>query len=454
VAAFVLLVLFWGSAFSAIKIGLSDAPPVLFAGMRGVIGGAVVALIALVWGGRPDLRRNWPVYVWLALFNVVLFLGLQTVAIAYLPSGTAAVLIYLQPILTGFLSWPLLGEPLGPAKLAGLLLGFCGIVAVSVGGFSGAASATGIAFAASAAVAWSLGTVYFKKTQERVPMLWAIALSFLAGGVVLSAVGVFVESPPDVSWNGSFVASLSYTAVVGTALAWVLWLGLVRAGEASRVAAYVFFVPLVGIVIGAVVLDEPLSLSLLLGAALVVSGIYLVNRAPRATSEPNKPKDRRPLNRSAGCERMSPQAGKRRNVQEQQQARPPVPPFTEETARQKVKMAQDAWNTRDPEKVSLAYTEDSEWRNRDELFRGREEIVAFLERKWARELDYRLMKELWCYQGNRISVRFEYESRDESEQWWRSHGNEHWEFDESGLMKRRDASINDYRIEESERGIF
>jgi drug/metabolite transporter (DMT)-like permease len=103
--------------------------------------------------------------------------------------------------------------------------------------------------------------VYFKKTQERVPMLWAIALSFLAGGVVLSAVGVFVESPPDVSWNGSFVASLSYTAVVGTALAWVLWLGLVRAGEASRVAAYVFFVPLVGIVIGAVVLDEPLSLS-------------------------------------------------------------------------------------------------------------------------------------------------------------------------------------------------
>ena len=90
-------------------------------------------------------------------------------------------------------------------------------------------------------------------------------------------------------------------------------------------------------------------------------------------------------------------------------ARPPTPPFTEETARQKVKMAQDAWNTRDPEKVSLAYTEDSRWRNRDEFFEGREEIVAFLERKWARELDYRLMKELWCYQGNRISVRFEYE---------------------------------------------
>ena len=131
--------------------------------------------------------------------------------------------------------------------------------------------------------------------------------------------------------------------------------------------------------------------------------------------------------------------------------RPPVPPFDEETARQKVKAAEDGWNTRDPEKVAQAYTEDSVWRNRDEFFEGREEIVAFLRRKWERELDYRLMKELWCYQGNRISVRFEYESHDESGQWWRSHGNEHWEFDDEGYMRRRDASINDYKIDESER---
>lgn len=116
-------------------------------------------------------------------------------------------------------------------------------------------------------------------------MLWAIALSFLAGGVILTVAGLFLESSADVSWNSSFVASLLYTAVVGTALAWVLWLGLVRAGEASRVAAYVFFVPLVGIAIGAVVLDEPLKPSLLLGTAFVVSGIYLVNRAPRGEKE-------------------------------------------------------------------------------------------------------------------------------------------------------------------------
>ncbi len=135
----------------------------------------------------------------------------------------------------------------------------------------------------------------------------------------------------------------------------------------------------------------------------------------------------------------------------QQETRPPVPPFDEETARQKVKAAEGAWNTRDAEKVAQAYTEDSEWRNRDEFFKGREEIVAFLKRKWERELDYRLKKNLWCFTENRIAVRFEYESRDAEGQWWRSHGNELWEFDDEGYMRRRDASINDYRIDESER---
>jgi len=133
--------------------------------------------------------------------------------------------------------------------------------------------------------------------------------------------------------------------------------------------------------------------------------------------------------------------------------RPPTPPFTEETARQKVQAAEDAWNTCDPKRVSLAYTPDSVWRNRDEFFQGREAIVDFLTRKWAKELDYRLRKELWCFTQNRISVRFEYESRDPSGQWWRSHGNEHWEFDDLGYMRRRDASINDYRIDHADRRI-
>ena len=131
--------------------------------------------------------------------------------------------------------------------------------------------------------------------------------------------------------------------------------------------------------------------------------------------------------------------------------KPPVPPFTEETAGAKVKAAEDAWNTRDPEVVVKAYTQDSHWRNRDEFFTGREAIKDFLTRKWAKELDYKLMKELWAYTGNHISVRFEYEWHDASGKWYRTHGNEHWEFDENGLMQRRDMSANDIPIDESER---
>jgi hypothetical protein len=129
------------------------------------------------------------------------------------------------------------------------------------------------------------------------------------------------------------------------------------------------------------------------------------------------------------------------------------PPFTHETASLKVKAAEDAWNTRNPERVALAYTEDSEWRNRNEFLRGREEIRAFLRRKWARELDYRLKKTLWCYTENRIAVTFEYEWHDSAKQWFRSYGNELWEFDDAGLMRRRIASINDAEIAELERRL-
>jgi len=134
--------------------------------------------------------------------------------------------------------------------------------------------------------------------------------------------------------------------------------------------------------------------------------------------------------------------------------RPPLPPFTDETARQKVQAAEDAWNTRDPHKVSLAYTEDSAWRNRGTFVTGRDAIAAFLTEKWERELDYALRKELWAFGGNHIAVRFQYESHDQAGQWWRSYGNELWEFDDNGLMSRREASINDIAIDESQRRYF
>jgi nuclear transport factor 2 (NTF2) superfamily protein len=131
--------------------------------------------------------------------------------------------------------------------------------------------------------------------------------------------------------------------------------------------------------------------------------------------------------------------------------KPPLPPFTLETAIEKVRLAENAWNTRDPQRVALAYTPDSQWRNRSEFPRGREEIVAFLTRKWSRELDYRLIKELWTFRDNRIAVRFAYEWHDGDGQWFRSYGNENWEFDVNGLMQKRFASINDLAIAEDER---
>jgi uncharacterized protein len=133
------------------------------------------------------------------------------------------------------------------------------------------------------------------------------------------------------------------------------------------------------------------------------------------------------------------------------ETKPPLPPFTLETATAKVQMAEDAWNTRDPERVALAYTEDSEWRNRIEFITGRTAIKELLKRKWAKELDYRLKKELWCFMENKIAVRFEYEWHDDAGSWYRAYGNENWEFAENGLMMRRFASINDLPIQESER---
>lgn len=138
-------------------------------------------------------------------------------------------------------------------------------------------------------------------------------------------------------------------------------------------------------------------------------------------------------------------------MSQQNEIRPPLPPFTRETAIQKIRMAEYGWNSRDPQRVSLVYTEDSQWRNRAEFPKGREEIIQFLQRKWARELDYRLIKELWAFDNNRIAVRFAYEWHDDAGNWYRSYGNENWEFNEQGLMQKRYASINDLAIAEPDR---
>jgi O-acetylserine/cysteine efflux transporter len=276
-AAVVLLVLAWGSTFAAVKIGLESVPPILFAGMRSVLGGALMVVLAFARSGAPRLRETWPAYAVLTLLNVVLFFSLQTLAIMELPSGLAAVLIYLQPVLTGVLATPLLGESLTWLKVVGLLVGFSGIVVVSAGALEGHVSGLGVGYAVTGAFVWSLGTIAFKKYADRVDVWWAVALPFLVGGVVLSLGGGIVEGTA-IDWSSKFVVAFVYAAVIGTAMSWSLWFGLVGSGEAGRVASYIFFVPIVSLIIGALVLGESLGASLLIGAALVIVGVYLVNR--------------------------------------------------------------------------------------------------------------------------------------------------------------------------------
>ena len=276
-APVVLLVLAWGSTFAAVKIGLDRVPPILFGGMRSVLGGGLMVVLAYARSGVPRLRETWPAYAVLTLLNVVLFFSLQTLAIMELPSGLAAVLIYLQPVLTGVLATPLLGESLTWLKVVGLLVGFSGIVVVSAGALEGHVSGLGVAYAVSGALVWSLGTIAFKRYADRVDVWWAVALPFLVGGIVMSLAGGIVEGTA-IEWSSQFVVAFVYASVIGTAMSWSLWFGLVGSGEAGRVASYIFFVPIVALITGGLVLGETLGASLLIGAALVIVGVYLVNR--------------------------------------------------------------------------------------------------------------------------------------------------------------------------------
>ena len=285
----VLLVLAWGSTFAAIKIGLRTCPPLVFSALRSGIAAVVLSGCALRWGGRPQLRTRWREYAVLTVLNVVLFYAAQALAVERLPTGMAAVLIYLQPILVGVLAWRFLGEPLGVAKLVGLVLGFAGIVAVSAGAISGSLPALGIVFAVVTAASWAAGTILLKSWSALDPW-WAIAVPFALGTPVLAVLGGALEGW-HVGWGGGFVPALLYVGLIGTALAWVLWTRLLTRGEASRAATYIFFVPLVSLLIGGAFLGESLGLTLLLGALLVGTGVYLANR-PVPVSAPARPRVR------------------------------------------------------------------------------------------------------------------------------------------------------------------
>lgn len=277
----------WGSTFTAIKIGLDDAPPLVFGGIRSVLGGLVMVAIARSRSGPPSLRTTWRVHAVFTFWNVIAFFALQTLAISALPSGLASVLIYLQPLIVALLAWRLLGESMGLTKVAGLVAGFAGIVLVSTGALSGHVSGLGVTYAVVGALTWAIGTIAFKQRAGLVDPLWSVAVGFVVGGLVLTVVGALTEGL-DITWSGRFVAALCYSALIGTALAWALWLGLVSSGEASAASTYIFSVPVVAVLLGVVVLDETFSTPQVAGSVLVIAGIYLVNRrrvSPAAVGE-------------------------------------------------------------------------------------------------------------------------------------------------------------------------
>ncbi|OYO18632.1 EamA family transporter [Enemella dayhoffiae] len=280
VIATVALILAWAGTMTAIKIGLQYAPPLLFGGLRCLLGGLLMLPLVLRHGVRPRIRENWRPYLLLTLTNVIGFIGLQTLALNALPSGLGGVVIYLQPVLVAILARFWLGEPLGPGKAIGLLVAFGGIVVVSAAAMGGHVSLGGILLAATAAFSWALGTVGFKHSAPRLGAWWSVAVPFLAGGMVLTVAGLAVEGPR-VRPAPGFFGAWAFAGVLGTGVAWMLYFWLVAQGEAGRTASRIFFVPILALLIGAVVLGERLSPMLLVGAGLVVVGVYLVNRRRR-----------------------------------------------------------------------------------------------------------------------------------------------------------------------------
>lgn len=275
------LVLIWGVSWSVYKMALDYTPPVLFAGTRSFFGGLLLALVLLPAWRKIHWRENWQAYTISALFNAVLFYGLQTAGLEYLPGGLFSVLVYFQPVLIGIFAWMWLGEKMTALKISGLFIGFLGILVISSDSLTGDISIIGIVMALSAALSWALGSIYVKKMGKQVDSMWMVALQFLIGGAVLMAGGSAVEDWSDITWNLPYWIGLGFGATFGVPIAFVIYFHLMNNGEASKVAAFTFLVPLIAVLTGTVFMDEPVTITLVVGLILIVLSIYLVNRRPR-----------------------------------------------------------------------------------------------------------------------------------------------------------------------------
>jgi drug/metabolite transporter (DMT)-like permease len=274
------LVIVWGVNWPLSKFALSYMPPVLFSGTRTLLGGILLLMIAIPRYKRLLFKETWSIYFISAIVNVILYYGLQTIGLAYLPAGLFSAIVFLQPVLVGIFSWLWLGESMNGLKVTGLVLGFSGVTIIcsGAGGLSGHISAVGILLALGSALSWALGTIYVKKQGQRVDPIWLVTMQLLIGGLFMTVFGTSIESWSDVVWAPVFIVTLLFISVFVIAIGWLVFYKLMDSGEASKVASFTFLIPLIAILTGALFLKEPVTASLFIGLTLILLSIFFVNR--------------------------------------------------------------------------------------------------------------------------------------------------------------------------------
>ncbi len=275
------LVITWGGNWPLAKFALAYTPPVLFAGIRTLLGGLILLIFAIPRLKQLNLKQAWPIYLISSLLNIILFYGLQTVGLNYMPAGLFSMIVFLQPVLMGIFSWLWLGESMNAAKIIGLVLGFSGVAMISASSLSEHISTAGVLLALATSVSWALGTVYVKKVGDRVDSIWLVTLQLLFGGVFMTALGSGFESWSSIQWSPAFIISLLFISIFVIAIGWLVFFILIGAGEASKVASYTFLIPLIAVMSSTLLLHEPFTFYLLIGIVFIITSIYLVNRKPK-----------------------------------------------------------------------------------------------------------------------------------------------------------------------------
>jgi len=281
------LIIMWGLNWPLTKLGLDFAPPLLFAGLRTILGGLVLLIFTLHKYKNLRLKENWHLYIISSFLNVILFYGLQSIGLSHMPAGLFSAIVYLQPLLLGIFSWLWLGESMHGLRIVGLILGFLGVAVLGLSNSSGHISFIGIMLALGAAIGWGGGTVLVKKISDRVDMIWMVALQLLFGGILLLGIGFSVEKWSNIIWNTGFISNLLFISIFIIAVGWLAFFVLINSGEATKVGSYTFLIPLFSIVSSSVILDEVITINLMIGLMLIIVSIYFVNSRPKSLGTNN-----------------------------------------------------------------------------------------------------------------------------------------------------------------------